>query len=245
MQNIPVDIKLAISNASKVTGVSEQILTAFAQIESNFNLDTRSKTGVNGLFQITGNTWKDIWRRVGHPNKPYSKKVNEQALAAAYYIKWLAPQFQNDQNLIAIAYNAGPEVARELIGKPLNNETISRAIYKHYKNDAAKGKAFETSEYPKRLAKALGKEYKIGPLSAPADSSIQSEANFTPPQTTEVADPNKPFFQALTQSARDSMNNLESVTSKLDIGLLRERMANGKLANLIPIATNKQLPRNR
>lgn len=240
IQNIDPRIKLAIANASKATGVSERILLGFAEIESNFKVNAESKKtkeglgGVKGLFQITEGTWHEIWKREGQPGRKYSKTPEDQALAAALYIKWLAPQFQFDKNLIAIAYNAGPAVAKRLIGKELIHENIQEAISKFYSSNKVASKTKETAQYPINLAKALGETFKAGMASAAYSPTS------TPLDENEPADASKPFFDALTNSTRNAIARLASVLDKLDNGSdgkngqLRAKLeAHPKLAKLV------------
>jgi hypothetical protein len=227
---IDPQIKLAIAKASQATGVSERILLGFAQIESNFNVNAESKKtkeglgGVKGLFQITEGTWHEIWKREGQPGRRYSKTPEDQALAAALYIKWLAPQFQFDQNLIAIAYNAGPAVAKRLIGKELIHENIREAISKFYSSNKVASKTEETARYPINLAKALGETFKAGMASAAySPTSIplgetKKVASSQPVEINEPADASKPFFDALTNNTRNAIARLASVLDKLDNG---------------------------
>ena len=101
--NVPYNVQQAIRNASVKTGVPEDLLTAFAYIESGFAQDViegkrRSHTQVRGLFQITGSTWKLARKLSNNPNERtlgYSLDINEQAYTAALLIRDLLQKYNN------------------------------------------------------------------------------------------------------------------------------------------------------
>lgn len=66
----------------------------------------------------------------------------------------------------------------------------------------------------------VGSQKVAGITQNTVNESHTSEA----PQSTEIADPNKPFFESLTSSARESINKLNSVISKLDTNQLRSKI---------------------
>lgn len=158
---IPENVRQAIENASKKTGVSESLLQAFAQVESNFQQNAKSPTNVRGLFQITGSTWHSVRGK----DVKYSTDFNEQALTAALLIKKLLEEFNGDRNLTAIAYNAGSGVANFIKRHGgLSTQSVISAVH----NERAKGSAGfgygkekEVIQYPQKIAEALGEPITI------------------------------------------------------------------------------------
>ena len=166
---IPKNVEEAIQAASKATGVSVDQLRAFANIESGYGKNTRSATEVRGLFQITGATYKAVM------NEEYSEKFDKQALAAARYIKLLEKEIgTKNQSFIAIGYNAGGTVAKELYkatngdATKLNYEMVRSSVAKHLGNlpytqkYTIGDKVHEVLNYAPKFAKAIGdKNFKI------------------------------------------------------------------------------------
>ena len=127
--NIPDWAVNSVVEASKQTGVDPDLLLAFSGAESAFKTEAVSQTGVRGLFQITGNTWKAI-----RGKEPYSTDANAQALTAAMLISRLLDKYHGDISKAAIAYNAGEDVVDKAIrwgGGDITSESLKRAVQYH------------------------------------------------------------------------------------------------------------------
>jgi len=232
--NVPENVKIAIANAAVKTGVPENILTAFAYVESGFRPavisgEQKSPTKVQGLFQITESTWED-----NRHNTPYSLDINEQAYTAGLLIRKLLNQYGNDPELTCIAYNAGPGVANRLKRSGINRSAVEDAVA-YYRNQGAKGfgpgKVDEIMQYPIKLRAALGGNYAVAPsasynyaapssqLSEDKDVSASSQGGEQP-----TVDPEKSFVENLFAGASKEVRSMAEVVEKSDI-------ANSKLVN--------------
>lgn len=152
--NVPENVRAAICRAADEFGIDEEVLLAFAWVESGFRPDvikgeTKSHSGVKGLFQITGGTWNDI-----RPGTAYSLDINEQSRTAAMYIKKLMGRYNNQLDLVCIAYNAGPGVANKIKSGYSVRDAVLHYRYRGYKG-FGKGKVAEVNSYPRKLNKAL------------------------------------------------------------------------------------------
>jgi hypothetical protein len=197
--NVPLNAQNAIREASIKTGVDERLLTGFAYIETDFGRNTLSKTGVKGLFQITGATWERV-RRENNATLGYSEDYNEQAYTAALLIKSLLKKYNDDYYLTAIAYNAGEGVADAVKRHGKTKEAIVAAVQaQRAKGGKAAigfgyGKEKEVITYPQKLEQALGAPITI-------DASVPPIANFRDQSVTGSAkeaeykyDPDKSFI---------------------------------------------------
>lgn len=167
------NVSQAIRQASGEHGVSENIMRAFAHIESGGRTGLESHTGVKGLFQITGDTWKRVTGGAAYSTDPLA-----QSRVAARLISGLMKDYGNNLDLVAVAYNAGPTVANRakkliaqgidpdraigeatrtavLDGKLFTDKTIKES-FGGSRVEAANKKAIETVNYRKRFAAALG-----------------------------------------------------------------------------------------
>lgn len=246
--NVPYNIKQAIKNASARTGVPEDLLTAFAYIESGFAQDViegkrRSHTQVRGLFQITGSTWKLARKLSDNQNERtlgYSLDVNEQAYTAALLIKDLLQKYNNDYTLTAIAYNAGEGVASYVKRYGNNTSTIRRAVaLQRAKNQKGfgEGKEKEVTEYPIRLLKALGK---------PVVISENTNYNYDVTNSTKTSTSNNfqtngieynaesSFIENVFSNGHESISKMHEVVQKspdtIKNSILVKRINEGKAA---------------
>jgi hypothetical protein len=233
MINIPENIKSAIKNAASETGVPEDLLIAFASIESGFDEDVisgnrNSDTGVQGLFQITRTTWNSIRNKDIKPsNRSYSRyslDINEQARTAAILIKQLSMKYGGDKQLTAIAYNAGEGVADKIKTLGGINPANVRSAVQYYRSlntpGFGPGKIKEVLDYPKRLAKALGDPQMV---TASTTTSVVADAGKQVTATTKQEsfpkyDPNKSLLDNLFSNSYAQVNNMpgSSVSDKID-----------------------------
>ena len=227
MINVPENVKLAIANAAKKTGVPENILTAFAYVESGFSAkvisgEQRSSTKVQGLFQITKDTWK-----ANRPDMSYSLDINEQAYTAGVLIRKLLNQYHNDAELACIAYNAGPGVADRLKRSGINRPAVEDAVA-YYRNKGEKGfgpgKVNEVLTYPIELRAALGGNYAVAPsvsnTYAPPSSQSSKDKDVAAPSSSDgqpVINPEKPFLENLFAGAAKEVRIMSEVAAKSDL----------------------------
>ena len=81
----PEDVKKAIKEASKKSGVSEDILVKIAKIESNFNPNARAKTSTaGGLFQFLDSTWATMMKGYASSYGLTGNESKFDPLASAY-----------------------------------------------------------------------------------------------------------------------------------------------------------------
>lgn len=144
-----------IKQASTQIGVDYDTLRSFAQIESNFDVNAKSSTGVRGLFQISSVVYKDSKYATDEERKNILDP-RTQAFVAARYIKDLKKEFNNNEVLVASAYNAGSgDVKKALALAKTQGISFPQAMYSialaHYGNTT---QAKEKAEYAGRFQKA-------------------------------------------------------------------------------------------
>jgi hypothetical protein len=223
MITVPQNIKDAIANAAKAHEVDESLLTGIAYTESKFdpgviNGTQTSKTKVQGLFQITGKTWSELHKSDG---AAYSLDVVEQANTAAKLVKQLSLQYNNDVDLITIAYNAGPGVADRLRGKNIDYANISSAVqYFIDKNEPGFGsdKINEVWRYPQRVKQAMGYPVTIStsiPVNPTQSTNNVSGKTVTSgkPQQSQKYNPNYTVAENFTLGAAGTA--LASLSAKI------------------------------
>lgn len=202
------EVAQAIKNASEKTGVEENLLRAFASVESDYGRRTSSRTGVQGLFQITGDTWKDIRTR-HNLTVGYSSDFNDQAYTAALEIMDLQNKYK-DRDLVAIAYNAGRGVANQVRDNGRSTQAIINAVEYFRSRGVAgfgPGKEAEVISYPDKIAKALGQSTAIG-----GSYAINNTTTNPPIIEADVKyDKEKPFINNLFKG------NLKSCKQMADI----------------------------
>lgn len=228
MFNIPQNISTYINAAANESGVDSKLLTSFASIESNFNVNAVSGTKVRGLFQITGATW-----RAYRPGTPYSTDPYEQAKTASLIIKDLSGRYNGNIDLIGIAYNAGTGVANHLIGKEINYENVRNATLKYF----GSSKVDEVWYYPKKLRAAYSGEVSIGKNVKYEPTLGSSNRTPAPVSTGEVnvaepVDPNAPFLESFDTNARNAISDMKKIMETVPLETLRSNLNHGKLAPL-------------
>ncbi len=102
--------------ASASTGVSVELLTAVARIESCFDPKARSVAGAIGVMQLMPPTAKSL----GVQN---SLDAQSNILGGATYLARMLERHNNDLDLALAAYNAGPGAVQEHGGIPPYPET--------------------------------------------------------------------------------------------------------------------------
>lgn len=219
MITVPQNIKDAISLASRATGVPEDLLTGIAYIESHFkpgviNGTQTSKTQVSGLFQITGATWKAV-RKDGAEK---SLDINAQAYTAALLLRKLSIQYNNNRDLIAIAYNAGEGVANRLKGKEITYDAVKQAVAPYI---GTKGfgydKVQEVFQYPRKLAEAMEQPITTGssvPINA-INQTNNKDNSVTSTTQTKLQKFNKKFSVIENFTLEDSGTALAKLNSKI------------------------------
>ena len=225
-----------IRKVSDETGVSYDWMVTIASAESKLGIDTvqhlQNGDADFGLFQIMPSTWPGL-----QPDKAYSSNDYDQAIAGAKYIKQLAKKYDNNFELIAIAYNKGPGVANYFKnGVPFTKENVRKAVYRIWPGDESKVK--ELFEY-----KALNNNFT--PTSVTNNSNdvgTTREANITnnylasEPQFSDLRYDSQKSFLSNLGSSKDvqritAMAKLAMVTNSGD--LLRQRIAKSKLAPIL------------
>lgn len=112
--------------------VTEDLLKALIQAESEGNPNAVSPVGARGLCQFMESTWKDVWCRIlkqpEYASFDYAFDPNLSQKACIAYLKWLEKQLKkaklhNLDNLLA-SYNAGLGVVKANKGVPNYTETV-------------------------------------------------------------------------------------------------------------------------
>ena len=106
---IPAQYRQAFEAASHDTRLPLAMLSAVAQVESQFVETARSPAGAHGLLQVMPDTAKDF------DLDPYQPKEN--VLAGARYLRTLLDHFKSTDLALA-AYNAGPDAVEKAGGAP-------------------------------------------------------------------------------------------------------------------------------
>lgn len=82
---------------------------AIIKTESGFNPNAESNVGAMGLMQITATTGQFIANNLGitdfTPDMLYNPKINIEF--GCWYLEYLSKEFNNNEELVAAAYNAG------------------------------------------------------------------------------------------------------------------------------------------
>ena len=109
-------LKSIFKRASEKYNISYDFLVAVAKAESDFNADSVSHAGAQGIMQLMPETCKDL----GVKN-PFD--VEENIMAAARLLKAHLKKFDGDYTLAAAAYNAGSGRVLQYGGVPPFTET--------------------------------------------------------------------------------------------------------------------------
>lgn len=108
----------AITKASKKYKISEDLIRAIIQVESNYNPYGISKAGAMGLMQLMPHTVLKTGIE-----KPFD--IYENIDAGTRYMKMMLDRYDNDLEKALAAYNAGPNRVDEYGGIPDIDETIN------------------------------------------------------------------------------------------------------------------------
>lgn len=190
----------AIKQASKMTGVSEDVLMSFAKVESSLGKNTVSKTsGARGLFQIVPNTWNALvskyGKKYGLPPDASPDNHMYNALMAAEYIKEnmkSLPDYKsagmNDATAAYLAHHFGPTGAKKMINaykedpNKLVKDIVSESAYKANKNELG---TYTLATYVQNVNSKLG--VSGGPVGVPSTS--QPTYQYASQTTSQTSDP--------------------------------------------------------
>lgn len=119
-----------IRNAARVNAVEESLIRAIIHAESAYQPDAVSPKGAQGLMQLMPGTQADL--RVSDPFDP-----EQNIMGGALYLAQLLDTFEDDVELAAAAYNAGPSAVNQYKGVPPYEETKEyvrriRILYRRY-----------------------------------------------------------------------------------------------------------------
>ncbi|WP_413854300.1 lytic transglycosylase domain-containing protein [Candidatus Ruminimicrobium bovinum] len=89
--------------------VEPSLIQAIIKVESNFNVNAKSKKGATGLMQIMPSTAKEIASVFKIENFDAEKLYDQETniMFGTYYCYYLLNIFDNNLNLALAAYNAG------------------------------------------------------------------------------------------------------------------------------------------
>ncbi|MBI4793457.1 MAG: lytic transglycosylase domain-containing protein [Deltaproteobacteria bacterium] len=118
--------------------VDPLLIQAVIKAESNFDCLASSGKGAQGLMQLMPGTARDM--RVADPFDPHDN-IN----GGTRYLRKMLNIFDEDLHLALAAYNAGPEVVKNIGGVPDIPETveyINRVLrhYRRYQTSSSSGK---------------------------------------------------------------------------------------------------------
>lgn len=120
IENIQKEYGKFIENASDITGVSQDLITAMIMQESRGNDQVRSNAGAMGLMQLMPNTMNEMKTKFSndYPGFDLNDPNQEQIMLGAYYlstlekdsrlIKYAEENKLPIENVALAAYNAGP-----------------------------------------------------------------------------------------------------------------------------------------
>lgn len=112
---VPAGFRAAFERAARETRLPLALLTAVAQVESEFEPDALSSAGARGLLQVLPTTAEELSLDAGHPT--------QNVFAGAHYLRRQFDAFPSSDLALA-AYNAGPAAVAEAGGAP-TSETLS------------------------------------------------------------------------------------------------------------------------
>lgn len=127
-------------------------IRSIIKTESGFNPNAKSNAGAMGLMQITATTGDFIAGKLGitdfTPSMLYNPQTNIEF--GTWYLEYLSKEFNNDENLVAAAYNAGGAKVSSWLNNPQyssNGTTLNNIPY------------VETANYVQKVQKYVN-EYK-------------------------------------------------------------------------------------
>ncbi len=105
-----------IKQAASKYGVDAKLVSAIAEVESNYHSDAVSNVGAVGVMQLMPSTAASLG-----VHNPYDAKENIEG--GTKYIKQLLGDFNGDVSKAVAAYNAGPAAVKKYKGIPPYAET--------------------------------------------------------------------------------------------------------------------------
>jgi soluble lytic murein transglycosylase-like protein len=112
----PPDIAALVKRVAPQYGLAPQLVLAFIQAESNFDIVALSPKNAMGLMQLIPDTAARF-----NVRKPYDPEQNVRGGMA--YLRWLLAYYRGDVMLVAAAYNAGEGTVNRYRGVPPYAET--------------------------------------------------------------------------------------------------------------------------
>ncbi|MBX3605519.1 MAG: transglycosylase SLT domain-containing protein [Piscinibacter sp.] len=112
----PPDIAALVKKVAPHYGLAPQLVLAFIQAESNFDIVALSPKNAKGLMQLIPDTAARF-----NVRKPYDPEQNVRGGMA--YLRWLLAYYRGDVTLVAAAYNAGEGTVNRYRGVPPYAET--------------------------------------------------------------------------------------------------------------------------
>lgn len=112
----PPDIAALVKRLAPQYGLAPQLVLAFIQAESNFDVVALSPKNAKGLMQLIPDTAARF-----NVRKPYDPEQNVRGGMA--YLRWLLAYYRGDVILVAAAYNAGEGTVNRYRGVPPYAET--------------------------------------------------------------------------------------------------------------------------
>jgi peptidoglycan DL-endopeptidase CwlO len=106
---IPAKFRSAFERASVQSRLPLALLTAVANVESEFEPDARSTAGAHGLLQVLPSTARALNADTSTPDR--------NVLAGARYLRLMIDRFKSTELALA-AYNAGPTAVEKAGGAP-------------------------------------------------------------------------------------------------------------------------------